>query len=82
MFRKEKKVWAGMLFTVLTIGVLGSGWMPSAFAVSPDQEKSAVLQQQDVKKVQETLRDKGYYSAEIDGMIGPKTRAGIRQYQK
>ena len=82
MFRTDKRVWAGMLFTFLTIGVLGLGLMPSAFAVSPGEEKSVVVNQQDIKKVQETLRDKGYYSAEIDGLIGPKTRAGIRQYQK
>jgi len=82
MFRADKRVWTGMLFTLLTTGMLGLGLMPLAFAASPDQEKSVVLHRQDVKKVQETLRDKGYYSAEIDGIIGPKTRAGIRQYQK
>jgi peptidoglycan hydrolase-like protein with peptidoglycan-binding domain len=36
----------------------------------------------DVKKAQESLRDKGYYSGQIDGVIGSQTRAGIRQYQK
>ncbi len=82
MFRADKGVWAVVLFTFLTTGVLGLGWMPSAFAVSPSDQKTATLNQQDIKKVQETLRDKGYYSAEIDGIIGPKTRAGIRQYQK
>lgn len=82
MFRTGKKVWAVMLFALLTTGLLGLGLMPLAFAASPDDEKSAVLNQQNIRKVQETLRDKGYYSAEIDGILGPKTREGIRQYQK
>ena len=36
----------------------------------------------DIKKVQETLRDKGYYTAPVDGIMGPQTRAAIRQYQQ
>ena len=36
----------------------------------------------DIKKVQETLRDKGYYKGPVDGIMGPQTRAGIRQYQQ
>ncbi len=82
MLRTDKRVRTVMLFTLLTTGMLGLGLMPLAFAVGPSEEKSAVLNQQDIKKVQETLRDKGYYAAEIDGLIGPLTRAGIRQYQK
>jgi peptidoglycan hydrolase-like protein with peptidoglycan-binding domain len=82
MFRTSKRVWAGMVFTILTTGVLGLSLTASAFAVSPSEEKSAGLHHQDIKKVQETLRDKGYYSGKIDGRIGPQTREGIRQYQK
>ena len=82
MFRTSKRVCAGMVFTFLTIGVVGLSGMPLAFAASPSEGKSAVLNHQDVMKVQEILRDKGYYTAKIDGLIGPKTRAGIREYQK
>jgi peptidoglycan hydrolase-like protein with peptidoglycan-binding domain len=35
-----------------------------------------------VKQTQQVLKDKGYYDGPIDGIIGPKTRAGLRQYQK
>jgi peptidoglycan hydrolase-like protein with peptidoglycan-binding domain len=35
-----------------------------------------------IKKAQEALRDKGYYSGQVDGVFGPQTQAGIRQYQK
>lgn len=82
MFRTSKRVWAGMIFAFLTTGVLGLGRMPLAFAVSPSEEKSVGLHHEDIKKVQETLRDKGYYSGKIDGRMGPQTREGIRQYQK
>jgi len=82
MFRTDKRVWTGMLFTLLTTGMLGLGLMPLALATSPGEQKSAVLNQQDIKKVQETLHDKGYYAGKVDGVMGSQTRAGIRQYQK
>ena len=82
MFRTSKKVWAGMVFTFLTTGVLGLGLTSSAFAVNSGEEKSTGLHHKDIKKVQETLRDKGYYSGNVDGLMGPQTRAGIREYQK
>ena len=82
MFRTSRSVWARMVFTILTIGVLGLSLTASAFAVTPSEEKSAVLDQQGIKKVQETLHDKGYYKGKVDGILGPQTRAGIRKYQK
>ncbi len=71
-----------MVFTILTSGILGLGRMPLAFAVSSGEEKAAVLKHGDIKKLQETLRDKGHYGGQIDGRIGPQTREAIRQYQK
>ena len=35
-----------------------------------------------VKKVQQALKDKGFYSGPIDGMLGPKTRDAIGSFQK
>jgi peptidoglycan hydrolase-like protein with peptidoglycan-binding domain len=43
---------------------------------------AADLKQDDVKKVQQSLIDKGYGSGNVDGVLGPRTRAGLRQYQK
>jgi peptidoglycan hydrolase-like protein with peptidoglycan-binding domain len=67
-----KAVWTRVIFSLLMTGMLGLSLMPLASA----------LDRGDVKKVQETLRDKGYYTAPVDGILGPKTREGIRQYQK
>ena len=36
----------------------------------------------DIKKVQESLRDKGYSPGPIDGHQGRQTRSAIRKYQK
>jgi peptidoglycan hydrolase-like protein with peptidoglycan-binding domain len=49
--------------------------------VSAD-DKPEMLHHQDIKKVQQSLGDKGFNPGPADGRLGPRTRAGIRQYQK
>jgi lipid-binding SYLF domain-containing protein len=44
--------------------------------------KPASLSTSNIKNAQETLRDKGYYTGPIDGIIGPKTHSALREYQK
>ncbi len=68
----SKTVWARVIFTILMTVMLGLCLVPRASA----QDRG------DIKKVQETLRDKGYYTAPVDGIMGPQTRAAIRQYQQ
>lgn len=36
----------------------------------------------DVKKMQETLKGKGHYRWEVDGVFGLRTRASIRRFQE
>ena len=36
----------------------------------------------DVRTAQQTLRDRGYYSGPLDGVIGPATYAALRAYQR
>ena len=36
----------------------------------------------DVREAQQTLRDKGYYTGQVDGINGPLTHAAVRQYQE
>ncbi|HEX5410753.1 MAG TPA: peptidoglycan-binding domain-containing protein [Terriglobia bacterium] len=78
----SKTVWTRVVFTFLATGMLGLSLTPCAFAANPQEEQPAVSRSQDIKKIQESLRDKGYYHAKVDGILGPQTRAGIRQYQK
>jgi hypothetical protein len=82
MFQTSKVRWAGIVFTMMTTGVLGLNLTSPAFAGNTSEEKPAAMSHHDVKKVQESLRDKGYYKGKIDGRIGSQTREGIRQYQK
>ncbi len=55
----------------VALGVWGLSLTPSASAASSG----------DVRKVQKSLIDKGYDAGPVDGVLGPHTRAGIRQYQ-
>lgn len=56
----------------LALGMLGLNLVPAASATSREEAKT----------VQKSLSDKGFYSGPIDGLVGPQTRAGIRQYQE
>jgi hypothetical protein len=40
------------------------------------------LQQKDIQEIQKSLSDKGFDTGPADGYLGPRTRAGIRQYQE
>jgi peptidoglycan hydrolase-like protein with peptidoglycan-binding domain len=78
----SKTVWTRAVFMFLAAGMLGLSPTSLGFAASPDEEKPAVSRRHDIKKVQESLRDKGYYHAHVDGVLGPQTREAIRQYQQ
>jgi peptidoglycan hydrolase-like protein with peptidoglycan-binding domain len=82
MVRTSKVMWATVLFASMTTGVFGLCMPPLALADDAAEKHPAGLQQGDVKKLQESLRDKGYYSGQVDGRMGPQTRDGIRKYQK
>jgi peptidoglycan hydrolase-like protein with peptidoglycan-binding domain len=68
----QKVFWTRMVFVFLMAGMLGLSLMPQAFAGNRGN----------IKKVQETLRDKGYDPGPIDGIMGSQTRAALSQYQK
>jgi len=82
MFPRSKTVWTWVVLAFLATGMLGLSLTSLAFAVNPDEQKQAGVNRGDIKKVQEALRDKGYYAGQVDGVLGPQTRAGIRQYQQ
>src|SRR5512135_3220150 len=82
MSLNSKTKWAKVAFIFLATGMLGLILTPLSFSAGPEDEKPAVSHRQDITKVQESLRDKGYYHAKVDGVLGPQTREAIRQYQK
>lgn len=62
----------------LAIGVAWLSLAPMASAA----DKRAAPHKQDIQNVQQSLSDKGFYHGRADGVLGPQTRAGIREYQK
>jgi len=72
MSLNKKAFWTRIVFVLLMTGMLGLSLISRASASDHG----------DIKKVQETLRDKGYDPGPIDGVMGSQTRAAISQYQK
>lgn len=59
---------------VLSLGIYGLSQFPTAAAADNRNE--------DIKHVQQSLIDKGFQTGTVDGRMGPRTRAGLREYQK
>ena len=75
--------WAGIAFTLLTTGMSVQGLPRSAAGSDSNQEGvTAFVVKNEIRKMQETLRDKGHYLGKVVGAFGLRTRAGIRAYQK
>ena len=57
--------------------------------LSPEEESSSLSAEAaasadlpDTKAVQRALKELGIYDGKIDGRVGPKTKAAIREFQK
>ncbi len=55
----------------VALGLLGLSLTPTALAAGSE----------DIRTVQKSLNDKGYDAGPVDGVLGSRTRAAIRQYQ-
>jgi hypothetical protein len=44
--------------------------------------KTAGVTRENAKNAQEALKAKGFYDGEVDGVVGPKTRRALSEYQK
>ena len=84
MFLPSKIGWAKIAFALLTTGMLVPAFPPTAAAGSDSSKKgtTAFIVKNEIRKVQDTLRDKGHYRGKVDGVLGLRTRASIRAYQK
>ena len=72
MFRTSDFRWTRIGFAFVLAGVLALSITTRVSAKSSD----------DVKKAQQSLRDKGYDPGPVDGHMGHRTREAIGQYQK
>src|SRR5208282_5242304 len=72
----------GITLTLLTTGMLAPR-LPQGAPGSDSIKKGVAVfvVKNEIKKVQETLRNKGHYAGQVDGVFGLRTRASIRAYQ-
>jgi peptidoglycan hydrolase-like protein with peptidoglycan-binding domain len=82
MFLAGRAAWAAIVFTFLTTGISGPRAKPLASGASLSRKVPAVEHRNEIKNLQETLRNKGHYRGKVDGVFGLRTRASIRAYQK
>lgn len=83
MYLASKIGWAGLAFILLTTGMSVQGFPRSPAGSDSDKEGVATFViKNEIRKMQETLRDKGHYRGKIDGVFGLQTRASLRAYQK
>jgi len=74
---------AGALILTLAL----PGWAAEEKKAAPAKEekvekKVPVKGSEDVKKLQEALKAKGQDPGPVDGIMGPKTRAALKAFQK
>jgi peptidoglycan hydrolase-like protein with peptidoglycan-binding domain len=82
MFLASKAAWAGIVLMLLTTGISAPRATPLVSEPILSEEGSALVDRNDVKKMQESLRIRGYYRGQVDGLFGLRTQASIRAYQK
>jgi peptidoglycan hydrolase-like protein with peptidoglycan-binding domain len=83
MFLASKIGWAGIALTILTTGMSLQAFPQStAGSDANKQGVPAFVIKNEIRKMQEILRDKGHYRGKVDGVLGLRSRASIRAYQK
>jgi len=83
MFLASKIGCGGIAVILLTTGMLVPGFRQSAAGSDSSKEKvAAFVVKNEIKKMQETLRQKGHDPGKVDGVFGLRTRDSIRAYQK
>jgi peptidoglycan hydrolase-like protein with peptidoglycan-binding domain len=82
MFLASKAACAGIVFLLLATGISGPRPTPIASGPNLRNEVPVIGHGNDVKKLQQTLRDKGHYRGDIDGVFGLRTRPSISGFQK
>lgn len=82
MFFASKVGCSGIVFILLTTWVSGPRPTPIASEINLSREAPVDTHWNDIKKMQQTLWDRGHYHGKIDGVPGLRTRASIRGFQK
>lgn len=65
-----------------TTGSTGSEMKSGAMKSAPARDAAQGATGEQVKAVQQALKDKGHDPGEVDGAMGPKTEAALRDFQQ
>ena len=83
MFLASKIGWTGIALTLLTTGMSLQAFPRNPEGTDTNQEKvAAFVVKNEIRKMQEILRDKGHYRGKVNGVLDLRSRASIRAYQK
>jgi peptidoglycan hydrolase-like protein with peptidoglycan-binding domain len=73
---------AGIAFLLLTMGTSGPHPAPLRSRANLSEAVPGFAHPSDVIDLQQTLQNTGHYRGKVDGVVGLRTRASIRAYQK
>jgi len=92
MFLASKIVCSGIVFLLMSPWISGPRQTPLDSGPNFSREPAAdsglaskdprETADNDVKETQQTLQNKGHYGGKVDGVLGLRTRASIREFQK
>jgi peptidoglycan hydrolase-like protein with peptidoglycan-binding domain len=82
MFFVSKVVNAGLVFTLLTLGIAAPRPTPLAPRGSLSGEAPGETHRSDVKAMQQTLQGETNNRGKVGGVLGLRTRASVRGFQK
>jgi sporulation protein YlmC with PRC-barrel domain len=66
----------------LTLSLTSRAASEASPSASPITSTSTPAPQPEVRAAQQKLRDRGYYSGTVDGVMGPNTEAALRAFQR
>lgn len=81
MFQASKRAATGIFCAFLISGMFMASLPLFGVGSDRNEEALALVRQNEVKTLQQALRDRGHYRGPVDGVIGLRTRAGIRAFQ-
>jgi peptidoglycan hydrolase-like protein with peptidoglycan-binding domain len=82
MFFASKVACSGIVFLLMTPWISGPRPTPLDSGATLDSETPEGTPGDDVKEMQQTLQDEGHYQGKVDGVLGLRTRASIRGFQR
>ncbi len=81
MLQASKTVEAGIFFALLISGMFMASRPLFGVGSESSEQALALVRQNEVKTLQQALRDEGHYRRRVEGVIGLRTRASVRPFR-